>query len=145
MPVASLSQCALDSKILSLDFLAGIPDHVFDEEFPVAQLADPAPLSLLRLRTDGRRLRVRIEHSCLLHAVFAIGNTAEFAVRLLEVRGLDPGGLAGVAAFVCIAEFCGGHWRLPPKYAVLFVEFELALANEELTAALHDAVHTVII
>ena len=145
LPITSLPQRALDSQILSLDLLAGLPDHVFDEELAIAQLADSAPLGLLRFRADSRRFRVRIERSCLLHAVFAIGNAAEITVRVMEVGGLDPGGLAGVAAIVCIAEFRGGHWRLPPKYAILFVELELALANKELSAALHDAVHTVII
>ena len=130
---------------MSLDLLTGLPDHIFDEELAIAQLADPTPLSLLRFWADGRRLRVRIERSCLLHAVFAVGNAAEFTVRVLEVGGLDPGGLTGVAAIVCIAEFRGGHWRLPPKYFLHFVELELALANEELSAALHDTAHTVII
>ena len=145
MKVTSLSQRVLDSKILGLDLLAGLPDHAFDEELAVTQLANCTSLSLLRFRADGRRLRVLIERSCLLHAVFAIGNAAEFTVRLLEVGGLDPGGVAGVTAIVCIAELCGRYWRLPPKYAIHLVEFELALAYEELAAALHDAAHTVII
>ena len=63
----------------------------------------------------------------------------------MEVGGFLPGGFASVAAIVCIAELRGRNWRLPEKYALIFVEFELALANEELSAALHDVIHTVIV
>ena len=113
---------------MSFDLLKRTLHHLFDEEFPVAQLAD-RPFGCFFVLVCASLLHDKF--SCLSQTLLAIGVAAKVTMTALKIAGFLPLLLTGTA-FSCIMVATLVDRTLHYKDLGVLVEVVLAIFDHEL-------------